>query len=46
MSESDAKELISLPISRIKTIMKSSPEIQNISNDSLFSVTKSTVRIY
>ena len=32
-----------LPISRIKTIMKSSPEVSNIGQESLFLITKSTV---
>ncbi|KAK2181828.1 hypothetical protein NP493_380g02058 [Ridgeia piscesae] len=31
-----------LPISRIKTIMKSSPEVSNIGQESLFLITKST----
>ncbi|XP_047112485.1 chromatin accessibility complex protein 1 [Schistocerca piceifrons] len=35
------KEL-SLPISRIKTIMKSSPDVENISQDSLHLVAKAT----
>jgi hypothetical protein len=32
-----------IPMSRVKTIMKSSPEITNISNDTLFVVCKATV---
>ena len=32
-----------LPISRIKTIMKSSPEVSAISNESLFLIVKATV---
>jgi len=31
-----------LPISRIKTIMKSSPDVSTISNDSLFLIAKAT----
>ena len=32
-----------IPMSRIKTIMKSSPEITNINNETLFIVCKATV---
>lgn len=35
-----------LPLSRIKTIMKSSPEISAISQESLFGVAKATVSIF
>ena len=34
-----------LPLTRIKTIMKSSSEVENISTDALYYVTKSTVGI-
>ena len=33
----------SLPLSRVKTIMKSSPEVSNIGQDSLFMIAKSAV---
>ncbi|XP_013404135.1 chromatin accessibility complex protein 1-like [Lingula anatina] len=33
---------ISLPLSRIKTIMKSSPDVSNISQDCLFLIAKAT----
>ena len=32
-----------LPISRIRTIMKSSPDVSNISQEALFMIAKSTV---
>lgn len=32
-----------LPISRVKTIMKSSPQVENISNESIHLVAKATV---
>lgn len=38
---SKTKEL-SLPMSRVKTIMKSSPEVENISQESLYLVTRAT----
>ena len=34
-----------IPMNRVKTIMKSSPEITNINPDTLFLVCKATVRI-
>lgn len=34
-----------LPIYRIRTIMKSSPDVENIGQDSLFLVTRATVSI-
>lgn len=34
-----------LPISRVKTIMKSSPYVDTIGQDGLYLVTKATVRI-
>ncbi len=34
-----------LPLARIKTIMKSSPDVENISSDALYHVTKATVSI-
>ena len=33
----------SLPASRIRTIMKSSPEVNSIGNDSLYLIVKATV---
>lgn len=33
-----------LPMSRVKTIMKSSPHVDSIAQDGLFLVTKATVR--
>ena len=35
---------LQLPISRIKTIMKSSPEVSAIGTESLFLISKATVR--
>jgi len=35
---------LQLPISRIKTIMKSSPEVSAIGTESLFLIAKATVR--
>lgn len=35
-----------LPLSRVKTIMKSSPHVESIGQDGLFVVTKATVIIY
>ena len=32
-----------LPLARVKTIMKSSPDVENISSDALFFVSKATV---
>lgn len=32
-----------LPISRVRTIMKSSPDVENISQDALYTVTAATV---
>ena len=32
-----------LPLSRIKTIMKSSPDVNSVGNDSLFMIAKATV---
>jgi len=37
---------LQLPISRIKTIMKSSPEVSAIGTESLFLIAKATVRLY
>lgn len=34
-----------LPVSRVKTIMKSSPDVSTISQESLFLITKATVSI-
>lgn len=44
-SSTKIKEL-RLPISRVKTIMKSSPYVDTIGQDGLYLVTKATVRIY
>ena len=33
----------SLPLARVKTIMKSSPDVESVSQESLFLVTKATV---
>ena len=35
---------VSLPMTRVKTIMKSSPDVDNVSQESLFLITKATVR--
>ncbi|XP_031550853.1 chromatin accessibility complex protein 1-like [Actinia tenebrosa] len=40
-SEKDGK-LNQLPLSKIKTIMKSSPDLVNVSQDSVFLITKAT----
>jgi hypothetical protein len=40
---SNSKSVTLIPMSRIRTIMKSSPEITNINQDTLFSVCKATV---
>jgi len=37
---------LQLPISRIKTIMRSSPEVSAIGTESLFLIAKATVRLY
>ncbi|XP_059480365.1 chromatin accessibility complex protein 1 [Neocloeon triangulifer] len=37
-----AKSGLQLPISRIRTIMKSSPDVESIGQDSLFLITKAT----
>ena len=37
------KKLVSLPLARIKTIMKSSPDITNAGQESIFMVAKATV---
>uniref|UniRef100_A0A3Q2DEU9 Chromatin accessibility complex protein 1 n=1 Tax=Cyprinodon variegatus TaxID=28743 RepID=A0A3Q2DEU9_CYPVA len=39
---SEAKKAISLPISRVKLIMKSSPDVSSINQDALFLTTKAT----
>lgn len=36
-------KLNQLPLSKIKTIMKSSPDLVNVSQDSVFLITKATV---
>lgn len=43
-SSAKMKEL-RLPISRVKTIMKSSPYVDTVGQDGLFLVTKATVRM-
>ena len=35
---------VCLPQSRVKTIMKSSPDVEAVSQESLFLITKATVR--
>ncbi|KAM4539377.1 chromatin accessibility complex protein 1 isoform 1-T1 [Odontesthes bonariensis] len=40
---SGAKKTISLPISRVRLIMKSSPDVSSINQDALFLTTKATV---
>ena len=35
---------INLPMTRVKTIMKSSPDVETVSQESLFLITKATVR--
>lgn len=39
------KKNISLPISRVRLIMKSSPDVSNINQDALFLTTKATVSL-
>ena len=43
MADSSPKGQCSLPLSRVKTIMKSSPDVSNIGLESLFLVAKSAV---
>jgi len=43
-SSAKMKEL-RLPISRVKTIMKSSPYVDTVGQDGLYLVTKATVRM-
>lgn len=43
--ESGAGKLTQLPVARIKTIMKSSPDLPSISQDSVFLITKATVGV-
>lgn len=40
---STSKKTISLPISRVRLIMKSSPDVSSINQDALFLTTKATV---
>ena len=40
--KSTADKLLQLPVSRIKTIMKSSPELGNVSPESYFLITRAT----
>ena len=41
-----AKGGANLPLARVKTIMKSSPEVENVNQESLFLVTRATVSFY
>lgn len=41
--DSGAGKLTQLPVARIKTIMKSSPDLPHFSQESVFLVTKATV---
>lgn len=41
--EGGAGKLTQLPVARIKTIMKSSPDLPSFSQDSVFLITKATV---
>nr|ACO10945.1 Chromatin accessibility complex protein 1 [Caligus rogercresseyi] len=41
-SASVARKDLSLPMTRVRTIMKSSPDIDNISQESLYLITKAT----
>ena len=34
-----------LPLARVRTIMKSSPEVETVSQESLYLITRATVRI-
>ena len=43
MAEKSLRGSSSLPLARVKTIMKSSPEVSNIGQDSLFLIAKSAV---
>jgi chromatin accessibility complex protein 1 len=45
ISPTKAIKELRLPISRVKTIMKSSPQVEAIGQDCLFLVAKATVRI-
>ena len=42
-SDGGAGKLTQLPVARIKTIMKSSPDLPSFSQDSVFLITKATV---
>lgn len=42
-SKSGSSKQTLIPLNRIRTIMKSSPEITNINQDTLYSVCKATV---
>ena len=41
--EAGAGKLTQLPVARIKTIMKSSPDLPHVSQESVFIITKATV---
>ncbi|XP_040572187.1 chromatin accessibility complex protein 1 [Lepeophtheirus salmonis] len=41
-SSGSVRKDVSLPMSRVRTIMKSSPDIDNISQESLYLITKAT----
>ena len=45
-SDSGAGKLTQLPVARIKTIMKSSPDLPHFSQESVFLVTKATVSFF
>ena len=35
-----------LPLARVKTIMKSSPEVETVTQESLFLITRATVKLF
>ena len=39
----NTNKYLNLPVSRVKVIMKSSPQVENISNESIYLVAKATV---
>lgn len=39
------EKLLKIPVYRVRTIMKSSPDVENIGQESLFMITKATVGI-
>jgi hypothetical protein len=46
MSNSPTSKSANLPMARVKTIMKSSPDVENVAQDSLFLITRATVRLF